>query len=87
MKLKIVSIGNSRGVRLPKPLLEQVGIDQEVEIEVEGNALILRSPKKGTRVGWEKAFQAMAENHDDQLLSAADSSLSSSWDEEEWEWK
>ncbi len=72
MKLKVVSIGNSRGVRLPKLLLEQVGIDREVEVEVEGNTLILRSPKKSARAGWAKAFQSMAEKEDDQLLSAAD---------------
>lgn len=69
MKLKIVSIGNSRGIRLPKPLMAQVGIENEVEVEVEGNTLILRSPKKGARKGWEKAFKAMAENQDDRLLS------------------
>ena len=85
MKLKIVSIGNSRGVRLPKPLLEQAGIEGEVEVEADGNTLVLRSVKKGPRQGWEKAFRLMSEQGDDDLLDAT--SVSSTWDQEEWEWK
>jgi len=85
MKLKIVSIGNSRGIRIPKPLLAQAGIENEVEIEAEGNTLILRSAKKVARQGWGKAFQAMAKQGDDQLLDI--STTASSWDQDEWEWK
>jgi antitoxin MazE len=85
MKLKIVAIGNSRGVRLPKPLLEQAGIEGDVEVEVDGNALVLRAVKKGPRKGWEKAFQVMSERGDDGLLDSK--SVASAWDQEEWEWK
>ena len=85
MKLKIVAIGNSRGVRLPKSLLEQAGIEGDVEVEVDGNTLILRSKKKGPRQGWEKAFQVMSEQGDDELLDSK--SMASAWDQEEWEWK
>jgi antitoxin MazE len=85
MKLKIVAIGNSRGVRLPKPLLEQAGIEEEVEVEADGNTLILRSVKKAPRQGWEKAFQVMSEQGDDELLDSK--SGASAWDQEDWEWK
>ena len=85
MRLKIVPIGNSRGVRIPKPLLEQAGIEDEVEVEADGNTLIFRSVKKGPRQGWEKAFQVMSEQGDDELLDAK--STASAWDQNEWEWK
>ena len=85
MKLKIVSIGNSRGVRIPKPLLEQAGIENEVEIEADGNALVLRSVKKAPRQGWGQAFEQMAEHGDDQLLDAE--RMITQWEQDEWEWK
>jgi antitoxin MazE len=86
MKLKIVQIGNSRGVRLPKPLLEQAGIDQEVEIQAEGNTLVLRPVHASARHGWKKAFQAMAEQGDDTVLDNVDA-LTTEWENTEWEWK
>ncbi|MGK5089301.1 AbrB/MazE/SpoVT family DNA-binding domain-containing protein [Bdellovibrionota bacterium FG-2] len=86
MKLKIVQIGNSRGIRLPKPLLEQAGIDQEVEIQVEGNTLVLRPIHTHIRRGWEKAFQTMAEKGDDSILDNTDA-LATKWESTEWEWK
>ncbi len=85
MKLKIVSIGNSQGVRLPKPLLEQTGIAGEVEIEIDGNTLILRSTKKSPRQDWGKAFQLMSEQREDQLLDTKH--INTDWDQDEWEWK
>lgn len=86
MKLKIVQIGNSRGIRLPKPMLEQAGIDQEVEVETEGHTLVLRPVRKAARQGWAKEFQAMAERGDDQLVDGA-AGLTTEWDRAEWEWK
>ncbi|OFZ82909.1 MAG: MazE family transcriptional regulator [Bdellovibrionales bacterium RIFOXYD1_FULL_53_11] len=84
MKLKIVAIGNSRGVRIPKPLLEQCGIGREVEIEAEGNTLVLRPIHRKPRVGWDKAFQNMTAQGGDLLL---DQPTTTAWDEAEWEWK
>ena len=43
MRARVVRIGNSRGVRIPKPLIEQVGLQDEVEIAVEGSSLIIRA--------------------------------------------
>ena len=84
MKVRIVRIGNSRGIRIPKPLLDQTGFGEEVEIEVRGASLILRRPRE-VREGWSEEFRAMAESGDDVLL---DGDLSTtSWDDEEWEWE
>ena len=85
MNTKIVKIGNSQGIRIPKILLEQTGLENEVELIVENDQLIIRS-KKRVREGWEPAFRAMAENEDDTLVIADNESELSSWDDEEWEW-
>jgi antitoxin MazE len=85
MKSKIVKIGNSQGIRIPKPLIAQVGIEEDVEIIVEENRLVI-SPADQTRSGWSEAFQRMAKRGDDALLDG-DVLEASAWDEEEWEWK
>ncbi|MDJ0766383.1 MAG: AbrB/MazE/SpoVT family DNA-binding domain-containing protein [Myxococcota bacterium] len=82
MKAQIIQIGNSRGIRIPRPLFEQTGIESEVRLVVEGNKIIIM-PAIGPRDGWEAAFRTMAENEDDLLL---DTAALSSWDDEEWEW-
>ena len=84
MKARIVRIGNSQGVRIPKPLLERAGLGTEVELEVQGEQIVIRSAERPRR-GWEAAFCGMAETGDDALLDA-ESVAPSSWDEEEWEW-
>jgi antitoxin MazE len=85
MRARVVRIGNSRGVRIPKPLIEQVGLQDEVEIAVEGSSLIIRSASR-PRAGWATAFRTMAERGDDRLLDVAGASTTK-WDEDEWEWK
>ncbi|HEV8580771.1 MAG TPA: AbrB/MazE/SpoVT family DNA-binding domain-containing protein [Thermoanaerobaculia bacterium] len=84
MKARIVRIGNSQGVRIPKPLLEQTGLRDNVEIEVEDDHLVIRAVGH-PRAGWAEAFQAMAQHGDDVLLDGETLSLTR-WDEEEWEW-
>ena len=84
MRARIVKIGNSQGVRIPKPILEQTGIMEDVELEVEKNQIIIR-PISNPRVGWDFAFKAMAEKDDDVLIHGAEK-ISHSWDEEEWQW-
>lgn len=84
MKTKVVRIGNSQGIRIPKPVLAQVGFPEEVELEVGEDSIILR-PASRPRDGWSSAFRAMAEIGDDALLDAS-TAPSTSWDDEEWEW-
>jgi len=85
MKSKIIKIGNSQGVRIPKPLIEQLGIDQDIEILVEENRLVI-CPADHIRAGWDSAFQAMVQSGDDHLLDG-DEAIETKWDKEEWEWQ
>jgi len=84
MRSRIVKIGNSQGVRIPKPLLDQTGIVDDVELEVRENQIIIR-PVSNPRSGWEEAFSKMSELGDDVLIDSVDN-ISHSWDEEEWQW-
>ena len=84
VKTRIIRIGNSQGIRIPKPLLEQSGISGDVELEVEDNKIVIY-PVAQPRRGWDKAFASMAEHGDDQLLDP--NNASSQWDAEEWQWE
>lgn len=79
---QIVKIGNSRGVRLPKLLIEQMGFTKDVEIVVQRGQLVLR-PVTRPRRGWDEQFLAMAEHGDDKLI---DEPISTQWDRSEWKW-
>ncbi|MEK6609911.1 MAG: AbrB/MazE/SpoVT family DNA-binding domain-containing protein [Gemmatimonadota bacterium] len=82
MKARIVRIGNSRGIRLPKPLLEEAGLGEEVELRAsEGSILI--SPASGSRAGWAKAAQQLRERGEDQLLDVGSPTR---FDQEDWRW-
>lgn len=83
VKTRIIRIGNSQGIRIPKPLLEQSGLQGEVELEIKDKTIIIH-PATASREGWDEAFQTMAEHGDDALLDA--DVIASDWDEEEWEW-
>ena len=85
MKAKIITIGNSQGIRIPKPLLEESGIKGEVEVTVEDTSIVIR-PVRKPRAGWDAAFAKMSERGDDALLDGDAPSLSS-WDEQEWQWE
>jgi len=85
MKTKLIRIGNSKGVRIPKPLIEQSGLSEEIELTVKDNEIVLRSAD-GPRKGWDQAFQNMAEQGDDQLLDEDFADASNEWDESEWTW-
>jgi antitoxin MazE len=83
LKTRIVRIGNSQGIRIPKPLLEQSGLGEEVELEVRSDEIVIRAASR-PRAGWEAAFQAMAAEGDDAVLDAE--MVSNEWDDHEWTW-
>lgn len=83
VKSKIIKIGNSRGLRIPKVLLKQLNIRDEVELEIQEKQLVIR-PVEKHRKGWALQFEQMAINHDDQLLD--DASSLTKWGDEAWEW-
>lgn len=68
MKISVVPIGNSKGIRLPKTVLEECKIDDEVELNVEGETIVIKPVKHKPRKNWDKAFRKMHEQDDDQLL-------------------
>jgi antitoxin MazE len=84
MKTRIVRIGNSQGIRIPKPLLEEAGLLDEVDLTAANGTLVIR-PVRSRRAGWAEAFQEMARQGDDAILDDVTPTLSE-WDEEEWEW-
>ena len=84
MRARVVKIGNSQGIRIPKPLLEQTGIMDDVELEVEKNQIIIR-PVANPRANWDDAFKSMSDKGDDTLIFG-DEKIYLSWDEEEWQW-
>ena len=85
VRAKIVRIGNSQGVRIPKVLLEQAGLGAEVEMSAQKDRLVIR-PARQARAGWEEQFQQMADRGDDRAMAGVPASLSK-WDEEEWQWE
>ena len=84
MRTRIIKIGNSQGVRIPKLFLEQSRLREEVEMEAQEDQIILRAVLR-PRQGWEEAFRVMAQQGDDQLLDD-DLSGQSQWDQQEWQW-
>ena len=67
MQISVVDIGNSKGIRLTKSLLEKYEIKDKVELILEKGRIILK-PISRPRLNWEKAFQQMHETGDDKLL-------------------
>lgn len=67
MELSVINIGNSKGIRLSKTILEKYNIQDKIEIILEKGFIVLK-PKAEPRKNWEKAFKKMHENGDDQLL-------------------
>ena len=83
MKTRLVQIGNSRGIRLPKTVLAEAQLQDEVELQAEPGRIVIRSAKR-PRESWADAARLMRERGDDRLL---DSSIPTRFDEEEWKWR
>jgi antitoxin MazE len=83
IKGRIIKVGNSQGIRIPKSLLEQSGIGENVTIEVRDNQIVIAAASR-VRAGWAEAFAQMASNGDEDVV--LDNPVATAWDEEEWEW-
>jgi len=81
MKIDIIRIGNSRGVRLPKGVLQQCGFGATAELSVEDGKVVL-NPRRKPRQGWDEAFAKAVKGRDDLLPDH----LSADWDRREWRW-
>ena len=84
-KTKVVKIGNSQGIRIPKSLIDESGLKSEVELEVNDGQIIIK-PISKNRESWETAFKKMAKKRDDILLDTETLQEQSRWDKEEWVW-
>jgi antitoxin MazE len=84
MKTTLIPIGNSRGVRIPKPLIQQCGLAGEVEMDVRDRTIIIRAPSS-PRQGWDNAFAQMSRLKDDTPVDGA--RVSTRFDDEDWQWK
>lgn len=85
MKTKLIRIGNSQGIRIPKPIIEEAGLSEEVEMMLKDNQIILQAAEQ-TRDGWDDAFRKIAQEKDDGLLDREDTEVPSKWDTSEWTW-
>lgn len=83
MKTRLIRIGNSRGIRLPKPIIEEAGLIDEVEVRVQEGAIII-APSATTRSGWTEAAKQLRERDEDRLLNPP---TPTHFDEQEWEWR
>ncbi len=79
---RIVRIGNSRGIRVPKALLDVADLPEEVVLEAETGRLVVTAAR-ATRAGWAEAAERMHAAGDDPLL---DQPPANAFDDEEWEW-
>ncbi len=83
MRTEVVRIGNSRGIRIPKPIIEQCGFGEQVDLRVENHRLIV-SPQRAPRQGWEETFRAAGPAAEDELL--LEGVGASEFDRKEWKW-
>jgi antitoxin MazE len=81
METDLIRIGNSRGIRIPKPIIEQCGLGDTVELRVEHDRLVISARRKA-REGWREAFKAAGTAKDDALLL----DVRNRFDDEEWHW-
>jgi antitoxin MazE len=82
MKTRLVPIGNSRGVRIPKPLLQQAGLEDEVELRVVDEGIVI-GPARPPRAGWAEAARLLQERGEGGLL---DPPTPTRFDAGEWDW-
>ena len=83
MRIKLISIGNSKGIRIPSSVIRQCGLGNELEMRVE-NGVIMLAPVRSMREGWSVAFEKMAAVGDD--ASLIPDALENDFDAESWTW-
>lgn len=83
MKVKLVRIGNSRGIRIPKAVLEQCGLEEVADLRVERGRLVIARERR-PRQGWDETFIAAGPSSNDELLLK--NVPSGTFDRKDWRW-
>jgi len=83
MKAELVRVGNSRGIRIPKPIIEECGLGDTVELRIENNCVVISSPRQ-RRQDWGERFRRAGASAEDELLLKDVSA--NRFDREEWKW-
>lgn len=83
MKVNLISIGNSKGIRIPSSVIKQCGLGDELEMRVEKGVIVL-APVRSVREDWGAAFEKMAVAGDD--VSLVPDALENDFDAEDWTW-
>jgi antitoxin MazE len=88
MRSKLVPIGNSRGIRLPKAIIEAASLKDDVDLRVEQGKLVITAarPSRRPRAGWAAAIQAEVQRQGPLPVDAEWESLRGDWDDTEWQW-
>lgn len=84
LRTRIVKLGNSQGIRIPKLVIDQFNLGEEIELLSEDGQLVIR-PVARPRANWAAQFAAMAERGDDALLDKVPAAFTT-FDDKEWEW-
>ncbi|MGL1890751.1 MAG: AbrB/MazE/SpoVT family DNA-binding domain-containing protein [Spirochaetaceae bacterium] len=82
MLVSVIPIGNSKGIRIPKKILQQLHIEDSVELEVHKDELLIKPIHKNAREGWAKSFSQMSYHIDDELFISDDLDI----EESDWVW-
>lgn len=85
MRTRLVAIGNSRGIRLPKAVIEQYQLANDVELEMRADHLVLR-PARTPRAGWDEAFSRLTRKGADDVLDNSAVHAETDWEQTEWRW-
>ena len=83
MKTRIVRIGNSQGIRLPRVLLNKAKLGNEVELQAEPGRIMISNTTR-LRTGWAEAARHMREKGDDSLIGTP---VTTRFDKIDWKWR
>jgi len=85
MQVNVVKIGNSRGIRIPKKVLDQCHVEDELELTLKNDEIVLTPVHRKPREGWAEAFEAAAKKYGEESVHQTwlDADLIK---EDDWEW-
>jgi antitoxin MazE len=88
MRAKLVPVGNSKGIRLPKALLAAAGLEDEVTLRVQNGTLVIAPARRRRRprAGWAEAFRKEIQLNGPDRPDVDWEATPNEWDGEGWQW-